>query len=276
MSRLPIIVFTDLDGTLLDHDTYRFTAAEPALEKLKQHGIPLIITTSKTMEELHVIRNSLGNAHPFVAENGCVIAAPEGYFPGMDSLPLKKRYRIIHLGRDRQTILDILHRLRDDQGFRFKGFSDMTQEDIAALTGLGLEEARHASIRLSTEPLMWQDTDAALARFSALLAEQGLSQVQGGRFISVSSPVDKGDGVDTLTEFYAGLYGETPVTIALGDSPNDLSMLNRVNVAVIVRSDRSETLVPEHAGRVVRTEKRGPDGWRAAMETLLREYGLWS
>ncbi|MGA0327631.1 MAG: hypothetical protein ACO3OK_11595, partial [Limisphaerales bacterium] len=41
------VVVTDLDGSLLDHHTYSFEAALPALSVLKEEGIPLILNTSK-------------------------------------------------------------------------------------------------------------------------------------------------------------------------------------------------------------------------------------
>lgn len=34
------LVFTDLDGTLLDHDTYSWEAARPALDRLKRQQVP--------------------------------------------------------------------------------------------------------------------------------------------------------------------------------------------------------------------------------------------
>jgi HAD superfamily hydrolase (TIGR01484 family) len=47
-----LLVFTDLDGTLLDHHTYSFEPALPALNSLKEKNIPLIICTSKTRAEI--------------------------------------------------------------------------------------------------------------------------------------------------------------------------------------------------------------------------------
>ena len=45
-------IFTDLDGTLLDHDTYSWAPAAPAIERIKKLGIPLIAISSKTLAEL--------------------------------------------------------------------------------------------------------------------------------------------------------------------------------------------------------------------------------
>lgn len=75
-----IVVFTDLDGTLLDHATYRFDAALPALRLLKARQIPLVVCSSKTASEIEALRNRLRLSHPFISENGGAIFVPRGYF----------------------------------------------------------------------------------------------------------------------------------------------------------------------------------------------------
>jgi len=64
------IFFTDLDGTLLDHDTYSFEKAHQALEILRKKNIPLVLCTSKTRTEIGFYRKILKNSHPFISENG--------------------------------------------------------------------------------------------------------------------------------------------------------------------------------------------------------------
>jgi len=64
------IIFTDLDGTLLDHDSYSFEEASFMLDFIKEHDIPLIIVTSKTRNEVIGIQKRLGISTPFIIENG--------------------------------------------------------------------------------------------------------------------------------------------------------------------------------------------------------------
>ena len=74
------LVFTDMDGTLLDHHTYSFEAAKPALTALEKKDIPVIPTTSKTFAELQPLRESIGLDGPFIIENGAAIFIPHGFF----------------------------------------------------------------------------------------------------------------------------------------------------------------------------------------------------
>ena len=80
-----LIIFTDLDGTLLDHKTYSFENAFEALQAIKEKNIPLIICSSKTRSEIEYYREKLSNNHPFVSENGGGIFLPEGYFRNISS-----------------------------------------------------------------------------------------------------------------------------------------------------------------------------------------------
>ena len=40
------LVFTDLDGTLLDHETYSFEAARTTLERLEELSVPVVFNTA--------------------------------------------------------------------------------------------------------------------------------------------------------------------------------------------------------------------------------------
>jgi mannosyl-3-phosphoglycerate phosphatase len=131
----PLVVITDLDGTLLDHHSYSYAAALPALNRLKQLAIPLILCSSKTATELQQLRNRLDNDAPFVSENGACI-----HLPGKDG-----RIQTIPFAPPRTAILALLRRIRQEHGFRFCGFADMDAAQIAQLTGLTVAEAQPAA-----------------------------------------------------------------------------------------------------------------------------------
>lgn len=55
-----LLVFTDLDGTLLDIHTYDWRPASAWLDKLQDHQIPVILCSSKTAAETLEIQQDLG------------------------------------------------------------------------------------------------------------------------------------------------------------------------------------------------------------------------
>lgn len=266
------LVFTDLDGTLLDHDTYGFEPARPALGLLARKKIPVILNSSKTLVEILKIRSALGNGHPFIAENGSVVAVPEHTFAGLarkDPLFQSRSGLLVkRLGGDREAVLDILNHLRRTHGFSFEGFADMDPARLSRVTGLTEDQAIQAGQRLSTEPILWQDTPGQWEAFAGHLADAGLGWVQGGRFISISRPFDKKDGVACLLDLYAADMGCVPFTIGLGDSPNDQAMLDMMDIAVVICSARCDQIKLNRPPTIIRTTARGPEGWQEAFKTI--------
>lgn len=276
LTKQPILIFTDLDGTLLDHQTYRYGDAVKALNELEKRQIPIIISSSKTLAEIIPLRKELRNDHPFIAENGSVIGIPTGYFPLLINDPVDQK-KISNLmidcpGGDRNSLLKILSRIRKENQFQFTGFNDMSVETLSKNTGLSHDQAKLAKQRLSTEPIIWQDTSANWQKFVCLITSEGLAWVQGGRFISISRPFDKKDGIKKIMDLYNADLHSHCITIGLGDSPNDQGMLDLMDTAVIIRSERSRLIQLTRPETILRTTLKGPKGWQEAMDILLSRH----
>lgn len=270
--QLPLLVFTDLDGTLLDHHNYDFAPALPALQRLRDLGIPLIPTTSKTLAEVAVLNGEqLANPHPCIVENGSVLCLPPGYFGAAATDDRQLGYELLRLAPAYAAILAALAGLRRD-GFRFRGFHDMSDAEVADDSGLPPAAAARARQRLCSEPLLWQDSDAALTAFRDRLAQQGLQLTRGGRYWHVMGPTSKALAMQRLCGLYrqAGLARFS--TIALGDSPNDIEMLNASDIAVIVRRPDGDTLDCRGAQQTLVTEQPGPAGWNTAVLQLIDQF----
>lgn len=271
---IPLVVLTDLDGTLLDHHTYSADAAKPALKTLKQLGIPVIFNTSKTRDEVIGLRQQLDNHDPFVCENGSAVFLPR---------PDQSGYNPEILGASYQDILKALHQLRAE-GFRFRGFNDMPASEVAALTGLSLDEAHLAKQRHASEPLVWTDSDEARQRFTDSLTHFGLHATQGGRFLHVMGNTDKASGLEFFRHYYAHCWktnasetdasktntSETKVLIAaLGDGENDRHMLEQADYPIVIPGAKG-TLELTNPNAVT-AHRPGPDGWNTCINTLLEQ-----
>ena len=152
------VIFTDLDATLLDHQTYSFQPARPVLKKLKKMGIPVVLCTSKTRAETEAIATKLGLNHPFIVENGGAIFIPEGYFADSlfnkagISIVKKEKYRVIQLGTPYRRLRSIFKAIRKAVGIRMLGFGDLSPGEIATVSGLSRKEAERAARREYDEP----------------------------------------------------------------------------------------------------------------------------
>ncbi len=263
-----LLVFTDLDGTLLDHDTYDWRPAGPALDELRRRGVPVIFNSSKTQAEQLALRTEIGNEHPFIVENGAAVVIPPSYFPAPDDeLEPAAGFLLKRFGASRAAILALLEELRAE-GHDFEGFSDWTPERLAAVANLPVERAAPALERCCSEPLLWRGDPASLHYLQERAAAAGMRLVQGGRFLHLMGRFDKAEALDWLRWRYEA-DGIRRRIIALGDSPNDAAMLDAADVAVVIRSARSATIEPLGPNRVIRTDEPGPVGWNAAILDLL-------
>lgn len=253
------IVFTDLDGTLLDRETYAWQAARPALERLRERGIPWIFVTSKTRAETELWRRLLGNQHPYVVENGAAAYWPPGYFP-------QEARSALIWGTLYAEVLAGLADAARQVGCRIRGFHQMSVEQVAAACGLPVEIATLAREREFDEPFELLDA-AAESALGAALARRRLRLSRGGRFHHASGPADKAGAVRALKQLYEKHAGPV-TTIGLGDAPNDLGMLRLVDRPVIVRSAQSAQLAAELPHALV-TDRPGPAGWNAAILALI-------
>lgn len=265
------IVFTDLDGTLLDHATYSWEPALPALSLLRERQIPLVFCSSKTRAEIEHYRRELGNHDPFVSENGGGIFIPGGYFD-LSVLPLEPLvtktagWTIIRLGAPYHHLRQAIRRLREE-GFALTGFSDMTVAEVAALTGLKPEQAAMARERDFDEPFIFDGDRVEMDRLQKRVRTMGLHLTMGA-FPHLLGDSDKGVAVEMLASLYRVKLGEI-VTIALGDSLNDLPMLQRADHPVVIRKPdggHNSALAVPHA---LLTRGEGPQGWNEAILKLL-------
>ncbi|WP_027709560.1 HAD-IIB family hydrolase [Zooshikella ganghwensis] len=271
-----LIIFTDLDATLLDHKHYDFTAAQHALNTIVRHQIPLILNTSKTVAETHEIRKKLNIHHPFIIENGSGVCYPAGYFSTTQHDNTNNDWKVLSFGLSYQDIQNILTKINQIQHYKYQNFNQLNPEEIAKITGLTIDQACLAKQRNGTEPFLWEDTPENLTTFIQLLENDHLHVTQGGRFYHISSPCDKGKAMLQLLRDFQRAYPHNDwLTVALGDSPNDYPMLENADIAVVIKpSTEKPPLSLTNHPRVIYTTKPGPEGWQQAMEQLFNEFAL--
>jgi mannosyl-3-phosphoglycerate phosphatase len=265
-----LLVFSDLDGTLLDHETYSFRPALPAIRALKEKNVPLIICTSKTKAEIEETRKQLHITHPFISENGGAIFIPKKYFHLPFSFDKEdKNYLIIELGTSYQRIRKILSQIQTAFPGKVRGFGDFTAKEVASLCGLSLGKAKLAKKREYDEPFLLDDKSAeeSIEKMANL---SNLHLTKGGRFFHLLGGNDKGKAVSMLKALYKKEKGQIK-TVGLGDSLNDLPMLKVVDYPVLVaKPDRGydPTVILEN---MVFAKGIGPYGWNKAVLELLEK-----
>jgi mannosyl-3-phosphoglycerate phosphatase len=264
------IVYTDLDETLLDRETYSFAEAAPALEGLAARGIPLVPCTSKTAAEtLHVL-DLLRMASPFIVEGGAALYVPKSFKPTVVGWVDRGRHWMKPLAAGREEVLRGFAALQESAGGALRGFSEMNVDEVAKETGLPLEQAAMAMKREFDEPFRIEGAREGMAsKLAAVARARGLVVSAGGRFHHLHGDTDKGRAVREMTALYWRALGRVR-TIGVGDSDIDRPMLDEVDVPIAL-PHRDGTVARSLAGvpGVRRAEKPGPAGWSQAVLAAL-------
>lgn len=259
------LVFTDLDGTLLNHSDYSFAPAKEALSLLKSRSIPLVIATSKTFSEVVDLQKELEIRQPFIVENGAGIFVPSECVLAKEQ-PFKEEW--IKISKAHSYIELRLFFVSMKRRYSIKGFGDMSVEEVMEHTGLSHDESINAMKRDFTEPFLMDDENE-LEALKKEANEEGFDIVKGGRFFHLVSLLqDKANAMFTLAHMYEEYHNEKCVKIALGDSANDFTMIKRADIGV---------LVPLHDGSfsaignadIQRAKYPGPKGWNSSIMEIL-------
>lgn len=271
-----LIIFTDMDGTLLDSEDYSYEPALPRLEWLKARQIPVIPVTSKTREEVETFRRQMNLTDPFIVENGSGVFIPLDY--GKFELPQGEpvgNYSLLQLGCSYVMARAGLKATALSLGRPLKGFGDWSAEQIQTLTGLSVDDAHQAKAREFTEPFKTPKNIPA-DQLEQAAQEMGFQVVVGDRFSHlIGLEAGKGRAVRQLTQLYQSTLPEGVhlTTVGLGNSPNDLGLLENVEIPVIVPGSKGP-----HPGLSERNWQvapaPGPHGWAMAVEKICEVLGI--
>ncbi len=265
-TQINIVVFTDLDGTLLD-DKYDLPGAAYMLNELYRREIYTVVATSKTAAELETFQNSLTYKPPMIVENGGGVVWSEADCDNTCALTNKgagvKSYA---------EICEVLSQLRQQHGFAFEGFADMSVETISERTGLDAAAACLAKQRQASEPISWADSPEHFANFKAHLQAHQLTLTRGGRFYHVMSETDKAVAARQVTAKLVEQWHGELLILACGDSANDQQMLNEAHGCVVFPGPDNSYLSVEGESAdkpVVHAKAPGVLPWLGAVNQLI-------
>ena len=251
-------VVTDLDGTLMD-DHYDWSPAESVIRWLQSLAVPVIPCTSKTAEEVRLFRRKAGLRDPYIVENG-------GAIHGEDAAgePWEQA-----LGPGWRELKPHLQALEISLGEPLRALDELSEEEGSQLLGLSGEALLQAQRRQCSVPFV-PPSEEARDRLAALASALGLSVVQGNRMGHLlGRSVSKGNALAVLKQ---QLNARDASVLALGDSPNDLPLLEVADIAVVVPGrdgPHPALLEAVNRGRFQLATAPHAEGWAEAVRRML-------
>jgi len=272
------LIFTALEGALVDPRTDSFAGAEEALSELDRRKIAFVLLTSRTREQIEPLRRKLGHNHPFVTENGGGIFFPDGYFSlRIPGAVRTARYLSIAQGRPYAEVCEALDDIAEECAVGVAGFHHMSLREIADNTGLRPRNAELARAREFDEPFYFTSADdKAIARFVETARERGFDTRRGPTFWHLSARCDAARAVRSLAQLFREATHIKLRLVGIGGGEEDLAWLRAVDLAILLPDSReaakpSENL-QENPGRtrtIVMGDAPGPAGWNKAILNII-------
>jgi mannosyl-3-phosphoglycerate phosphatase len=270
------VVFSDIDGTLIDIFTGQFDTTIKLVKELREYGIPLVFCSSKTEAEQVELRKEANVSDPFIVENGGAIFIPFGYFEDISNYELSHKVReignfqVIELGKPATQIKSALQGIRDSSQLKFKALSDLSIQEISDMIDMSPDAVSRMIQRKYGETIV-EIKDDDLPHFVTIVEQLGLKVIFGGRFFDITGGNDKGVAVKILVDLYRRKYEGDVVFFGIGDSKNDESMLKFVDFPMLVqRPDRTW-----HKLKVDGLNKLngiGPEGWILGFNEIINYF----
>ena len=258
--KFSIIIFTDLDGSLLHRDNFKFDEIKDYVKSLIDQGIIIIPNTSKTEKEIDGFLSELGSDLPYISENGSSIH-------GLNLINSNFPNKIV-LSRDKQELIEIFDsKVPENLKVKCKFISKMNSKEQTNIFGLQENNLKNALNRKYTIPFLFEGDKKEKNKLLNILKSSLLTMQEGGRVLNLGDNTDKVKSMSQVLKIYKKVERKIKV-IAVGDNFNDLDMLRNCDIPCLVFNDQFKQ-DQINIDNLIVSNKPSPEGWADVIKTAL-------
>ena len=258
-----IIIFTDLDGSLLDKDTFEFHEIEDYFRDLVSKGIKIIPNSSKTKAELSNFNKQYNLNLSFIAENGSSI---HGLNLIHENLPNN-----IFLSRTVDEIYKIYNQnVTDNLKEKITFILNLKSNEQQEIFGLSLEKMNLAIKRDHSIPIQFNGTESEKNEFIKIMKNSGLTIQTGGRIMNVCDNVNKSIAMSEAIRLMRKELDNEIITIGVGDNENDIEMIKMTDYPCLVKNENFDSSLI-NIDNLIKSDEPSPKGWSDVIKTALQK-----
>ena len=255
-----VAIFTDLDGSLLHRETFKFDPIKDYIKSLINKGIILIPNSSKTEKEIENFNKELEIDLPYISENGSSIH-------GLNLINPNFPNKII-LSREKEELLEIFNskvpeKLNDKCFF----ISSMKKKEQEKIFGQRDEKLKDALDRKYTLPFLFKGDKNEKNKLLKIFNSNSLTLQDGGRISNLCDNVNKVKSMNRVVKILKKTVDKIKI-IAVGDNYNDLDMLRNSDIPCLVFNDQFK-LDQININNLIFSNKPSPEGWADVIKMAL-------
>ena len=237
------------------------------IKKIKIKSNQIIINSSKTFLEINNLLNNLNLMDmPFCTENGALVFFPKKVFKRIPkSINHGKFWKIIIAKKSSNFWYKYLKSQK--KYYHFEIVQDLSFKELKSLTNLS--EIKPMLSREASQLIIWKDSNLNYKKFKkhTNFNKKG-KLIQGGRFIQISSPCNKGISSKLISHAYFDQFGDSffKKVICIGDNENDVEMLNYATYPCLIKNNHfSYPSLNKMKKNIFRSKLNAPMGWKEAI-----------
>ena len=259
-----VVIFTDLDGSLLHRDTFKFDSIKDYIKSLVSKGVIIIPNSSKTEKEIEKFNEELGLNLPYISENGSSIH-------GLNLITSNFPDKLV-LSREKEELLKIYEN-KVPEKLKEKCFqiSKMSKKEKENILGQKDEKLKDALNRKYTLPFLFKGDKNEKYRLIKILNSNSLTLQEGGRVYNLCDNINKVKSMNRVIKILKKTEDKIK-TIAVGDNFNDLEMLRNCDIPCLVFNDKFK-LDQININNLIFSNKPSPEGWADVIKTALVKFG---
>ena len=261
-----ILIFTDLDETLLKQNKYYYNILNRHIKKLLSYGCVIIPVTSKTYLEVIDIVKQIKLNLPFSIENGAAY-----YHPIKNTKNYIYKKKLNPYAVNKTTIRKILNKnIFKSYLKNIKFIENLSSLEQKKITKLNSKQLQNFNSRQYTISVLLNGNKCFQRQFEASLLKYNLKITFGGKLNNISGLHSKLNSLN----FYTNLYKKKLrtlklITISLGDNQNDVEILNYSNYAGIIKNNTNMIINLNKKNNIFRSFTCAPHGWVEVLKKII-------